>query len=273
MIFFNSDGSMREPFLIRVLHGEAKAEDIDDEIEAWHKTDESRETPTWQLRDPLSEWLGLTEDEYAKFVADAGSFKKLIEKRRAANDDRRRTNFDTPINPRMKEGRYQDTLRRFRERIASGLEFDLDDSEATGDKYTDAAWGLCSCKETKAYPDINDHTFPARIVDDMKSGYGVLLSPRDPPKEATCAFDRGRFKPDPLNPGHQGCFYRCMLFRPIKGTLPKGERVPRPPTREEALKLYDDLIAERERQFGRKTTADDGEDRWQPRGRVKGRAS
>jgi hypothetical protein len=94
------------------------------------------------------------------------------------------------------------------------------------------------------------------------------MSPRDPPEGATCPFDRGRFKPDKLSPGSSGCFYRCMLFRPIKGTLPLMERRPRLPTREEALKLYDDLIAEREAKFGKKTTADDKEDGWEPKGKL-----
>lgn len=185
-------------------------------------------------------------------------------------DNRRRTTFDTPINPDMGEGRYQDALRRFRARIAEGLALDLDDSDFSGDKYTHTSWGLCSCKDMKAYPDINDHTFPVRIVEDMKSGFGVLLSPRDPPEGATCPFDRGLQKPDALNPGHQGCFFRCRLFRPVRGTLPPGERVPRPPNKDEALRLYDDLIAAREQQFGRKTVADDGEEGWEPSGRVRG---
>lgn len=151
------------------------------------------------------------------------------------------------------------------------MPLDLDDSNEIGNKYTSGSWGLCSCSDVKAYPDINDHVFPNRLVDDMAKGYGVLLSPRDPPEGATCPMDRGLQKPDPFNHGHSGCFYRCRLFKPVKGTLPPGERVARPPTREEALALYDVLIAAREAQHGRKTTQDDAEAHWEPRGVVEGK--
>lgn len=174
-------------------------------------------------------------------------------------DERRRTVFGTPINPDMGEGRYQDTLRRFHGRIAGGLKFKAFDSTFTGDKYTSAEWGLCSCEDAAAYPDANDHTFPDAFVEHKR------LTPRSPPKGATCPFDRGRFKPDALNPGNQGCFYRCMLFNPVKGQLPLAEKEKRPPTREEALGLYADLIAMRETLFGKKTTADDNEAHWEPR--------
>lgn len=257
----NSNGSIREPFLIRVLTGAAKEEDIDDEIEAWH------ERP---LGDPLHERLGLTEAEYARFVTDADVFKAVVAERRARNDARCRTLDGDPINPDMGEGRYQDTLRRFRAHIAEGLPLDLDDSNFPGDKYTSASWGLCCDNDLKAYPDLNDHTFPSRLVEDMKAKHPMLLSPRDPPEGATCPMDRGLQKPDKLNPGAQGCFYRCRLFRPVKGTLPPGERLPRPPTKDETLKLYDTLIAEREASFGRKTTEDDREDRWEPNEALKG---
>jgi hypothetical protein len=181
-------------------------------------------------------------------------------------DTRRRTVFDTPINPEMGEGRYQDTLRRIRGRIAAGLPLDLDDSNTIGDKHTHASWGLCT-DDARSYPDVNDHVFPEQV----KAGRS---SPRDPPKQATCPFDRGRFKPDSFDQGHSGCFYRCMLFNPVKGQLPVGEppvvrgdgkRVGRPPTKDEALKLYDGLIAQREAKFGVKTTKDDNESHWEPR--------
>lgn len=264
----NADGTIRDPFIIRVLTGAAKAEDIDAEIEAWHASEDKYTLPN--EGEPLSAWLGLTETEYAEFVKDAGAFKRIVAERKKANDSRRRTVFGTPINPDMGEGRYQDTLRRFRARIAAGLRNDLDDCTDSGNKFTHAAWGLCSCKDIEAYPDVNDHTFPDRIVDDMNEGRDILLGPRSPPAGATCPFDRGLQKPDKNNPGSQGCFYRCRMFRPVPGTLPPGERLPRAPTREEALKLYDDLIAAREAKFGRKTTADDGEERWEPKGTIAG---
>ena len=182
-----------------------------------------------------------------------------MKEREKGPDGRYHTVFDTPINPRMGEGRFQDTLRRFRASIASGSELESEDSTFTGDKYTDSSWGLCSCKNVADYPEVNDHTFPARIMEDMKSGYGVLLSPREAPKGAKCPMEREP-RPNDLN----GCFYRCRIFKPVKGTLPRGESVARTPTREEALELYDAMIADREARFGKKTTADDGEDRWEP---------
>lgn len=184
-------------------------------------------------------------------------------------ESRQRTHAGTPINPNMGEGRYQDTLRRFRDKIVAGAELDRDDCNLTGGKYTSASWGLCSCKSVSDYPDVNDHTFPDRIAYDIKHDYEVLLSPREPPEGATCPMDRGVKDPNKHWGGSSsGCFYRCRLFNPVKGTLPLGERVARPPTREEAVRLYDDVIAKREQQHGKKITEDDGEQRWNPSGAI-----
>lgn len=179
---------------------------------------------------------------------------------------RRLTCDGQPINPDMGEGRYQDLLRRQRARVASNEELSMVDSTTIGDKYTEASWGLC-CNDKEGYPTAMDQTFPSDFVMHKRQ------SSRDPPDKATCPFDRARFKPDPFNMGLSGCFYRCMLFRPVKGQLPiRGGKVAataRAPTQKEALKLYDDLIAEREKVFGKKKTADDGESKWTS-SRVKG---
>lgn len=246
---------MRENFIARVLKGEATADQIDAEVEAWHGSRENQ-------FGSLEHWLGMSTEEYARWVADSGTLKDILVDRGARRDSRARTYMGTAINPDMGEGRYQDTLRRARGLIAEGLTLDLDDCNIPGMKSTEASWGLCS-DSREMYPDVNDHTFPEDV-----NTHG-RLGAREPPKGATCAFDRGRFKPDSLNPGAGGCFYRCMLFRPVKGQLPKTERSARVPTKEEALKLYDDLIAEREKLFGKKTTADDGEAGWKPGGPVK----
>lgn len=173
-------------------------------------------------------------------------------------DDRRRTVWGDPINPDMGEGRYQDTLRRFRGRIAAGLEKDSYDSNFHGSKGNAHTWGLCS-DERDAYPDVNDHVFPG---DAKKLG---RVTHRGAPTHAGCPFDRGLTKPDPMNPSPQGCFWRCDFFRPEHDKAYKSKRVPAP-TREEAVARYDVLIAEREAKFGRKVTADDGEQDWEPRG-------
>lgn len=250
---------MRENFIARVLKGEASADQIDDEVDAWHNSGEKG-------FGSLENWLGMDKGEYSRWVENDGALKDILRERGKRNDKRARTHMGTAINPDMGEGRYQDTLRRGRELIAKGLALDLDDCNITGMKSTEASWGLCS-DSREMYPDVNDHTFPDDAVERGR------LGAREPPKGATCPFDRGRFKPDALNPGAQGCFYRCMLFRPVKGQLPQGERVARVPTKAEALKLYDDLIAEREKLFGKKTTADDGEAKWEPSGAVKKRKS
>lgn len=251
--------SLRKTFVARVLADELRPEDIDDEVEAWHKSKEKNWTS-------LAHWLGLTEKEYARWVEHPKTLAVVLEQRRRDNDARSRTYDGEPINPDLGEGRYQDALRRFRKRIAEGLELDLDDCNITGGKHTHATWGLCDGGTPEAYPDLNDHTFPARVASDLKHGYPPLLSPRDPPEGATCPMDRGPKGGQPV--GHSGCFYRCRLFQPVKGTLPPGERIPRRPTREEALRLYDQMIAAREEKYGRKTTKDDGEEGWKPGGGI-----
>ena len=157
----------------------------------------------------------------------------------------------------MGEGRFQDTLRRFRQRIVDGIELIDDDSTFPGAKHTSCSWGLCECLDESAYPDANDHTFP---VDFLTRG---RLTPRSVSEDGKrCPMDRADRRRDVENGmvGRWGCFYRCRVFRP----KPRGAK---PPTREEAIKLYDDLIAEREAKHGKRTTANDGEDQWLPRGR------
>lgn len=161
-----------------------------------------------------------------------------------------------PYNPNMGEGRYQDALRRFRQRIVDGTDLETDDSDEIGNKHTHSSWGLCDDSE-EMYPDANDHIFPADFLTRGR------LTPR-PVAEADrrCPMDRNN--PSKLERqigivGRFGCFYRCRIFRP----RPRGSA---PPTREEAIKLYDDLIAEREALHGKRTAADDGEGHWYPRG-------
>lgn len=164
--------------------------------------------------------------------------------------DPRATRYDgMPINPDMGEGRYQDALRRFRDRIRAGLELFEDDSNEMGNKHTHCSWGLCD-DSVEAYPDPNDHIFPT----DFPQRLGARNVSDDGMR---CPMDRDDRPQDRKNglTGCWGCFYRCRVFRP----KPRGAAKP---TREEALKLYDDLIAERVAKHGKRVTADDGEDAW-----------
>lgn len=166
-----------------------------------------------------------------------------VEESSNVTDDRRRTVFDTPINPDFGEGRWQDALRRMRARIAAGLEFVAWDSDAIGAKDTHCSWGMCS-NDLEQWPDKDDHTFP----DDFEERERV--SPRS--ARGGCPLDKrtGTSRED----GMWGCFYNCRVFN--YGEI-DGEK--RPEDRKRTLELYDRAIAERESAHGRKTTADDRE--------------
>lgn len=127
--------------------------------------------------------------------------------------------------------RYLAALHRQRDRIVAGLEFEAEDSEVIGDKFTHASWGLCS-KDAEAWPDAEDHIWPEQF-----SGHGRVA-----PKH------RNDHQPCPMQTkgGGTGCFYSCRIFR--------GRRITKN-TREEAIALYDDRIAKAEAAMARKDAA------------------
>ncbi len=122
---------------------------------------------------------------------------------------------------RMSNARYRMALVRMRARIADGLPLTHDDSSTVGDKYTICSWGMCS-NDPEQWPDAGDHTFPVDFMDD-----GRVSAERQ--CDQLC----------PLQVTHPkarawGCFYECRVFQPTCRT----------PTREVALKLYDERIHE-----------------------------
>ena len=66
---------MSEPqqFVLRCLAGLEKPEDIDDWVEGWHNE-----------LDPgsLAGWLGMTDEEYARWVSDPACLGEIIEAHR-----------------------------------------------------------------------------------------------------------------------------------------------------------------------------------------------
>lgn len=119
----------------------------------------------------------------------------------------------------LSQDRYVAALQRQRSRIANGLSFVLEDSDAPGDRYTHASWGLCS-NDKEAWPDRDDHLWP----DQFDNG---RVAPLYRKGAQTCPFDsRGDGQPD-------GCFYGCVLFG---GKLAGRDR-------HHAINLYDEQIA------------------------------
>lgn len=116
------------------------------------------------------------------------------------------------VNPldNMPWPRFILALKRMKERISSGLESKLEDSNDWGDKYTRATWGMCS-EDKEQWPDAEDHIWP---YDFQKHG---RVAPLHNQYYQYCPFDRDRYKEVKEHdyPGStSGCFYRCMLFRP-----------------------------------------------------------
>ncbi len=66
-------------FLEKVLTGKAQLDEIDDYVERWHLSSSRLE---------LHEYLGLSLQEYSKWVEDPESIKKLIPKRKHAETGR-----------------------------------------------------------------------------------------------------------------------------------------------------------------------------------------
>lgn len=119
--------------------------------------------------------------------------------------------------------RYLAVLKRIRAAIANGRKLKAYDDTTPGNKSTSCSWGLChESKET--WPDAQDHTFPE---DFKREG---RISPLDNGHEHPCPMDRR----GPHQGDYNGCFYTCRIF--------KSRKQPKP-SREEALRLYDEAIA------------------------------
>jgi len=164
-------------------------------------------------------------------------------------DTRRRTiHGDEPINPDFGEGRWQDALRRMRERIAAGLELDAWDCTAIGNKDTHCSWGMCS-NDIEQWPDKDDHAWPVQFEERQR------VAPRTPP--GGCPLDTRTGTPEE---SRWGCFYHCRVFRYREiGYTGHRRSEDKNRGRKVALQLYDDVIAAREAEYGKKTTADDDE--------------
>ena len=124
----------------------------------------------------------------------------------------------------LNSSRYLAALNRQKTRIEGGLELVAWDDDTPGNKDIHCSWGLCS-RDRAAWPDAQDHLFP----DDFAQHGRVAPLYRNAPHR--CPMDR-RTGPDV---GGSGCFYDCRIFR-------ANNKRPAP-TREEAIKLYDEAIA------------------------------
>jgi hypothetical protein len=146
--------------------------------------------------------------------------------------------IDTPINPDFGEGRWQDALRRMRDRIEGGLKLKAWDCDVIGSKDTHCSWGMCS-NDVEQWPDKDDHTFP----DDFEERKRV--SPRDAP--GGCPLDERTLTPDedPMS-----CFYTCLVF--TRKRISKRDR-------DQALRRYNETIVTREMEHGKLSAEDDDE--------------
>lgn len=115
----------------------------------------------------------------------------------------------------LPQPRYIAALKRQRDRIANGLPFQAFDSDEIGNKYTHAAWGLCS-EDKEAWPDAQDHLWPEQFEQRGR------VAPKYLRQNQPC--------PMQTKGGPSGCFYRCRIFK----TREIG-----PKKRDEAVALYD----------------------------------
>lgn len=135
----------------------------------------------------------------------------------------------------MSDERYLKALKRIRQQIAEGPELSYYDDTTIGNKDTSATWGLCS-SFAEQWPDAEDHLWSDQFRD------GGRVAPKYRVRGQSCPFDDpedGYARMDNLE-DPRGCFWRCRVFQ-------AGHRgFIGPPSREEALELYD-LAIERAR--------------------------
>ena len=129
----------------------------------------------------------------------------------------------------LTDKQYKETLIRFRDSVTR-IPLTLIDSDITGDKDTQASWGLCSRLKAQ-WPDPETHKWPGDSRDDGKPDiYGI----KDLQNHQRCPMDR---RPKDFL---SGCYYKCAIFQ---GGLSD---------RAEALKLYDERIKDVQSQEGSK---------------------
>jgi len=121
----------------------------------------------------------------------------------------------------LPKDRYILALTRLAVAIGTGRPLQAFDDTTPGNKSMGCSWGLCD-DHSRTWPDAQDHTFPLSFVRD---GRISTLASKFP-----CPMDRRTPAQRDLN----GCFYSCRVFQANK-------KEPAP-TRDEALKLYNDMI-------------------------------
>jgi len=121
----------------------------------------------------------------------------------------------------LSHDRYIIALKRIREQIVNKSKLKYEDSDSIGDKYTTCSWGMCSMYKEQ-WPDKEDRirTFNSGLVDTKQQDTNQNC-PMDSKQEGEV----------------WGCFYRCRVFQNL-GKLP---------SREEAIRLYDITIKEKDK--------------------------
>jgi len=119
-------------------------------------------------------------------------------------------------------------LKRFKNKIESGVPLSYFDDNTIGNKDMGCTWGLCN-DTVEDWPDIEDHTFPLSFADNERSSalhHGHLTCPFDHPWPQDHKRKHSNVKGN-------GCFHRCLIFQ-------RREQM----TRERALQLYDERLSE-----------------------------
>jgi hypothetical protein len=65
-------------FMERLAAGDCYADEIDDWVDNWHLTENS--VPDW-IRQPLHEFLGMTTEEYGRWVTNPDALQQIARER------------------------------------------------------------------------------------------------------------------------------------------------------------------------------------------------
>jgi len=122
---------------------------------------------------------------------------------------------------------YRDVLLNLKSLIEVGEPLIQEDSSVIGNKYTHCTWGMCTDNQA-VYFDPHIHIFPKDFLDDGR------VTPIDRPPGLPCPFDEQSRRQAGDFLEHYGCFYRCRIFNPLKGS----DKI----TKEEALLRIANLL-------------------------------
>lgn len=112
----------------------------------------------------------------------------------------------------MNDKEYLEALLRLQGLIISGMALRFEDSDTTGDKYNFCSWGLCS-EDIEMWPEPAMHLWPDQFARNGRIAPKYRLAHHKCPMDTRDMPDENGVYRTSEQPGMNGCFWTCIVFR------------------------------------------------------------